>query len=147
MRLEATDAVPASVATGARRLFRPGRQATAERLVGQVRFDSATMQPAYGVRGSDDATSRQLLFEAGPFELELHTAAARAGWSVSGQLLGPTDATSGEVRLIGARASARSELTEMLEFNLPAVPSGQYRLELLVGNTTQVEVESLELGP
>ena len=95
----------------------------------------------------DDATWRQLLFEAGPFELELHTAAARAGWSVSGQLLGPTDASSGEVRLIGARASARSALTEMLEFNLPVVPAARYRLELRVGDTTQVEVESLELGP
>src|SRR5262249_5577023 len=70
MRLEATEAVPASVATGARCLFRPGararspRRALLERLVGRIRFDSATMQPAYGVRGSDDRTSRQLLFEA-----------------------------------------------------------------------------------
>jgi hypothetical protein len=153
LRLEATEAVPESVVTRARRLFHTGdarvradTHVLLERLAGVLRFDSATMQPAFGVRGGDDSPTRQLLFEAGPFELELHTAAARSGWSISGQLLGPTDATSGEVRLIGSRANARSELTEMLEFNLPVVPAGRYRLELLVGGTTQVEIDSLELG-
>jgi hypothetical protein len=152
MRLEATEAVPASIASGARRLFRPGAHAgTAthallERLVGSLRFDSAARRAVSGARQRDERTTRQLVFEAGLFELELQTRAAHAGWSVSGLLLGPTAATSGEVRLIGSLASAQSVLGETLEFSLPVVPPGRYRLELLVDETTQVEVESLELG-
>jgi hypothetical protein len=153
LRLEATEAVPDRVAPrscGLRpdraRKPTPGGAAALEQVAAALRFDSATMQPAFGVRGSGQSATRQLLFEAGPFELELHTVAARTGWSISGQLLGPTDATSGEVRLIGSRSSVRSELTEMLEFHLPVVPTGSYRLELLIGGTLQVEIDVLELG-
>jgi hypothetical protein len=135
---EATEAVPAVVAMAARRLFRPGRRDThdaLERPASRLRFDS------------DDALTRQLIYEAGPFDLELHIAVARGGWGVSGHVIGQTDAISGEVRLIGPRASVRSALTEMLEFTLRQVPPGCYRLEVLVGDTTQVEVDSLKLGP
>jgi hypothetical protein len=149
MRLEATDAVPEMVAAGARQLFRPGgrerseQTSVVERLPAQLRFDSACMQRALGMHG---CTTRQLLVEAGPFELDLRSVETKAGWSLSGQLLGPTPATAGVARLIGASASARSELTDMLEFSVPPLPAGRYHLELLVGNATQIELDSLVLG-
>jgi anti-sigma factor RsiW len=118
-----------------------------QHLRGALRFDSATMSSAFGIRGSVDASQRQLLFEAGPFEIELRTTAARDGWRISGQVLGPTDATFGEVRLVGAAANARSIMTELLEFNLPVVPAGTYGLELDVGTGATVRIESLELQP
>jgi hypothetical protein len=118
-----------------------------ERLIGVLRFDSATMLPAFGLRGVADSLTRRLLFEAGPFQLELQTTPAKAGWTIQGQLLGPTDATSGEVRLLNRKVSARCRLTELLEFNLPVVPRGTYRLELQVGAATEVCVDPLELGP
>jgi hypothetical protein len=116
------------------------------RFAGSLRFDSATMPPAFGMRGSLDATSRQLLFEAGPFEIELHTQAAGSGWKVRGQVLGPTEATSGDVRLVGARASARSTLSRLLEFNLPEVPAGRYQLELRLAHDALICIDALELG-
>jgi anti-sigma factor RsiW len=116
------------------------------RLSGSLRFDSATMPPAFGMRGGLDDTTRQLLFEAGPFEVELHTQAARSGWNVKGQVLGPTEATSGEVRLIGARSSARSMLSELLEFSLPLVPAGTYRLELRLAHDALIQIDKLDLG-
>jgi hypothetical protein len=150
MQLEATDAVPELVAAGARQLFRPGsrpRSASSsgaiKRLDAQLRFDSACMQRALGMHSG---TTRQLLAEAGPFELDLRSDAAKGGWSLSGQLLGPTAATAGEARLIGASASAQSKLTEMLEFTLPPLPAGRYYLELRVGGTTQVALDALQLG-
>jgi len=135
---EATEAVPAMVAMAARHLFRPGRPDThgaLERPASRLRFDR------------DDAMTRHLIYEAGPFDLELHIADAPGGWRVSGQVIGPTDAISGQVRLIGSLVSVRSALSEMLEFTLREVPPGRYRLEVLIGDTTQVEVESLKLGP
>jgi anti-sigma factor RsiW len=123
----------------------PGRASKIEHFAGALRFDSATMNSAFGIRGSADSSQRQLLFEAGPFEIELRTTAAREGWRISGQVLGPTDATFGEVRLVGAHANARSIMTELLEFNLPVVPAGTYGLELDVGTGATVRIESLEL--
>jgi anti-sigma factor RsiW len=122
-----------------------GRASKLQQFAGALRFDSATMNSAFGIRGSADASQRQLLFEAGPFEIELRTTAAHKGWRISGQVLGPTDATFGEVRLVGAHANARSIMTELLEFNLPVVPAGTYGLELDVGTGATVRIESLEL--
>jgi anti-sigma factor RsiW len=144
-------AMPDSVVARVRRLFMRGSHVRpepppVERLTGSLRFDSATMSGAFGVRGAGEAAQRQLVFAAGPFELELDASAVRTGWQIRGQLLGPTDATSGEVRLTGPNGSARSQLTEMLEFNLPALPAGNYRLELEFGSNRRVEIECLELG-
>jgi hypothetical protein len=115
-------------------------------LTGALRFDSATMPPAFGMRGGITATDRQLLFEAGPFEIELHMCAEASGWNLSGQVLGPTDAVSGEVRLIGMPASTRSMLSELLEFNLLAVPAGAYRLELRLDPGALLHIDSLAVG-
>lgn len=116
-------------------------------FTGVLRFDSATMAPAFGMRGASESNDRQLLFEAGPFEVELHTRGGRAGWNISGQVLGPTDATSGQVRLIGTRASVRSRLSELLEFRLPIVPAGSYRLELRLAAEALLQIGPVELGP
>jgi hypothetical protein len=124
----------------------PGTGGGFQHLSGALRFDSATAPAAFGVRSGSSAP-RQRLFEAGPFELELQTAAVRSGWTISGQVLGPTDATSGVVRLIGQRSQARSELTELLEFKLPVVAAGRYRLEVEVGDSARVEIDDLEIGP
>jgi hypothetical protein len=151
-RFDDTPAAPDSLVARARRLFQPGADGQlsptgpVERLVGTLRFDSATMPPAFGLRGAADRATRRLLFEAGAFELDLQTTRAKAGWTISGQLLGPTDATSGEVRLLGGKVNARCDLNELLEFTLPVVPTGKYRLELQAGGATQVSIESLELG-
>jgi hypothetical protein len=98
------------------------------------------------MRGGTASSDRQLVFEAGPFEVELHTRQERAGWSISGQVLGPTDATSGEVRLIGPRTSTRSALSALLEFRLPFAPNGTYRLELRLDGDAVLRIDSLVLG-
>ena len=108
-----------------------------------LRFDSATTPPASQTR----ASTRQLLFEAGPFEIELHTRAQRNGWAISGQVLGPTEATDGEVLLIGTQATVRSRLSELLEFRFAQLPAGRYRLELHLTADGVLHVDARELGP
>jgi len=135
------------VLTRARRLLsRRSVGATSAQFHAVLRFDSATMTPAYGMRGSPDATIRQLVFEAGPFEIELLTRAERGRWVVSGQVLGPTEATAGEVRLVGQHARARSSLSGLLEFSFGRVPAGQYRLDVQLVPGALLQVEALRLG-
>lgn len=131
-----------TLSTGILRRSEPARG----RVMGRLRFDSATMPPGFGTRGSTDGNDRQLVFQAGSFEVELHTRQHRAGWSIRGKVLGPTDATAGEVRLIDHRTRARSALSERLEFRLPVVPRGAYRLELRLDSDAVLQIDFLPLG-
>jgi anti-sigma factor RsiW len=154
MRSDDSESAPEHVINRAVRLFdtvtsvAPRSPGVLERLVAVLRFDSAVGVPAFGLRvGSDDA-SRQMLFSAQPYELELRTRPVGHGWSVAGQLLGPAETVDyGEVELIGTDTTVQAPLTELLEFNLPTVPPGTYRLELRFDDQGAIEIPTLELGP
>lgn len=156
MQGDETESAPEHVVNRAVRLVRQHKNmainGTSNRLIKQlkacIRFDSANATPAFGLRVGADEATRQLLFEARPYELELRTRAARGGWLVAGQLLGPADSVaSGEVELIGPDTSVHARMTELLEFSLPAVPAGTYRLKLHLNQGTEIDVPALEVGP
>jgi anti-sigma factor RsiW len=154
MRSDNTESAPEHVINRAVRLFdsvtsvAPRSPGVLERLVGVLRFDSAFAAPAFGLRVGSDEASRQMLFSAQPYELELRTRPVGHGWSVAGQLLGPAETVDyGEVELIGNEATVQAPLSEQLEFSLPAVPPGTYRLELRFDDAGAIEIPSLELGP
>jgi anti-sigma factor RsiW len=153
MRSDDSESAPEHVINRAVRLFNtftasePRSTGLIERLVAIMRFDSAHAVPAFGLRVGADEASRQFLFDAQPYELELRTRPMPGGWSVAGQLLGPAETVDfGEVELIGDDARVQAPLSELLEFNLPAVPSGTYRLELRFDDERAIEIPSLELG-
>ena len=153
MRSDDSESAPEHVINRAIRLFNvhtasaPRSTSIMERLVGIIRFDSAHAAPAFGLRVGADEASRQMLFEAQPYELELRTRPLGGGWSVAGQLLGPAETVDyGEVELIGDQARVQAPLSQLLEFNLPAVPSGTYRLEFRFDDERAIEIPSLELG-
>ena len=155
MRTDNMESPPEHVVHRAVRLFRQHRikmQAEPayllQRLVGMLRFDSAVAAPAVGLRVGTDEATRQLVFDAQPYEVELRMRTTSRGWAVVGQLLGPAESVeAGDVELIGADTTVRASLTELLEFSLPSVPAGTYRLELHVDERTNIEIPSLELGP
>ncbi len=153
MRSDESESAPEHVINRAVRLFdmytasEPRSTGLMERLVAILRFDSAHAVPAFGLRVGADEASRQFLFDAQPYELELRTRPMPGGWSVAGQLLGPAETVDyGEVELIGDDARVQAPLSELLEFSLPAVPSGTYRLELRFDDERAIEIPSLELG-
>jgi hypothetical protein len=151
MRTDQTEAAPEHVVKRAVRLFaqrRPSVHAdVVQHLIGVLRFDSAGAAPAFGLRvGADDAM-RQMLYEAEEYEIELRTSTAANGATVVGQLLGAAGPLeSADVELVGAEARVRTRLTDLLEFSLPAVPPGIYRLELRLDSSTAIEIPSLNLG-
>jgi hypothetical protein len=153
MRSDDSEPAPDYIVNRAVRLFnsfRPGEQRFAgmlERLVAILRFDSASAAPAFGLRVGSEEGGRQMIFSAQPYELELRTRPVGHGWSVAGQLLGPAEKVDfGEVELIGTEANVQARLSELLEFSLPAVPPGTYRLELRFDDARAIEIPSLELG-
>lgn len=124
---------------GARRAESPG---LVRRVVAALAFDSSARTPAYGVRSGPASTARQLLFNAGDFDVDLRLAAGGDGWTVSGQVLGPC--VGGEVEVEGGAVGFRVPLNDLCEFTLPPVPEGVYTLRLRVAET-EVEIPALSL--
>jgi hypothetical protein len=112
------------------------------RIVASLRFDSAKLPLAIGIRAGV-AAMRQLLFYAEGHELDLRVTPTGSLWVVSGQLLGPEG--SGQVELQSPTGSVHTVLNDLCEFTLPAVPPGSYRLTLRLANL-EIEVAWLEVG-
>lgn len=103
------------------------------RLLATLSFDSGRAAPlAYGMRGSATGP-RQILFSAEGHDIDLRVAAAGAGWSLHGQVLGPD--ARGRARAFGDDGVERAaaELDELGEFRLewPAAGRCILRLELV----------------
>jgi hypothetical protein len=102
------------------------------RLMAALSFDSGGASPlAFGMR-STGATMRQLLYtvEGRDVDLRVASGAQPHTYLLSGQVLGPD--SSGTVTLETQAGGARVQvvLSELGEFQLPAVPAGTYRLTL-----------------
>jgi hypothetical protein len=129
-------------------VWQPRRQAEATpgllpRLLAVLTFDSGAASPlAFGMRSGGDAT-RQMLFSAEGHDVDLRispadesrAAAQNSQWVLAGQVLGP--AAGGDVILANNHGAevARTALSELGEFRLPAVAPGNYTVTLRLGAT------------
>lgn len=138
------DASPQSVAA-VLRLFRLQRKTTEsalKKIFAALKFDSLTLTPAFGLRAGA-SSERQVLFNAGEYDLELQIRPTGKGWIVSGQVLGPCE--GGQIEMRGDKASAQATLNDLCEFTLPQVEAGHYDLTLRLGDV-ELEVTELKLG-
>ncbi|HEX6622173.1 MAG TPA: zf-HC2 domain-containing protein [Pyrinomonadaceae bacterium] len=152
MRTDDSMDVPHGLVSDAIRMFRS--HPSVERAPGLLRrvlatlsFDSSALTPAFGVRSGQAAPARQMLFSAGGFDIDLRLAEGGAGWTISGQVLGPCDG-GGRVEVLSADDQERvaaADLNDLCEFTLPPVAAGAYVLRLRLGET-EVEVPGLDLG-
>lgn len=117
------------------------------RILAVLSFDSwAAPAPALAMR-SAGGTSRHLLFTAQGRDVDLRISPGRAGYTLSGQILGP-DGAGAAVELCDEPAgvpSARALLDDLGEFRLDGIGRGTYRLTLRVGGD-QIELPPLEVG-
>ncbi len=136
------DARPQAIARAVA-LFRPAEPAPSplRRLIAALTFDSGMAQPALAMRSSAPA-ARQVLLEAGPYDLDLRIVPSGALWTVSGQVLSP--GTSGRVELRGSE-TASAALNALGEFNLGPLPAGSYTLDVELADVA-IEFSALELG-
>jgi anti-sigma factor RsiW len=144
MRTDAAEEPPSYVIDRAVQLFRSRRAAASplRHLLAALRFDSGQMQPALGVRAAA-AASRQLLFSADVYDLDLRVVATGELWAVSGQVLGPGE--GGHVELRGRTGTIETAMSVVREFVLPPVPAGAYTLILHLPEVV-VEIPELPVG-
>lgn len=149
MRDDTNEDAPPEVVAEAVKLFRahttsfePSRL---RRLVAVLKFDSAQMSPAHGVRSGQTDMQRQILFSTHEYDLDLRIASGDGNWLISGQVFGP-ECAGGQIELEGDSGMTRAKLNDQCEFDLSPVPTGSYTVRLLLTNTV-VEIPELELRP
>jgi hypothetical protein len=117
------------------------RPSLPQRIMAALRLDGL-QQPMPALRAGRP-TMRQMLFDAGPYVVDLRIAPSGNSWAVTGQLLGPY--TGGYVELHGPAERVRSDLSELSRFRLPPVLAGNYALTLRL-DAVEIEIADLELG-
>lgn len=146
MRDDNSEDAPRDLLANAIGLFQSARSerpsSLGRKILAVLSFDSLNSAPAFGTR-SGIGESRQLLYSADESDIDLHITGKGDGWIVSGQILGGA-CEGGQVELEGESVVERADLNETCEFNLPVVPSGEYKLVLRLPDL-EVEVTRLEL--
>lgn len=121
--------------------------AAVRRIVASLSFDSwAAPAPSLAMR-SAASSNRQLLFTSPGRDVDLRVLAARAGFTLSGQVLGP-DESGATIELQDEPASqppVRVALDDLGAFRFDGVPRGVYRLVLRVGDD-EIELPPLDVG-
>jgi len=132
----------------------PGALATAvsgavRRLQAVLTFDSWASTPgALGLRSaSAPAQTRQLMFNAGDRDIDLRIAAAAGSYVLAGQILGPEERGSIEIRVDTADHPLPSSvaLDDFGSFELAALRAGQYSLSLHFASGT-IELPPITVG-
>jgi hypothetical protein len=146
MRTDRAEDAPPVLISDAINLFRSRAKSVEpsliKRIAAALSFDSFQMSPAFGVRSGQSAT-RQLLYSAGDYDLDLRVTQSGEVWNVSGQILG-IECAGAQIEFVSQSTSARADLNEQCEFALSALPSGSYQLRLRVKDL-EVEIPQLEL--
>lgn len=139
---------PRDVIAYAMNLFGKGREATkpsrVRRLIAVLSFDSSmNLAPAFGVRSGQTA-SRQLVYSVEGKDIDLRVVAKEDQWLIAGQVLGQ-ECIGGEVNLEGESGSASASISELCEFILPPVASGDYKLHVRF-DRIELEISHLQIG-
>lgn len=147
MRADNSVDAPPAVIARAVSLFRPRAVEPApslrQRLLALLTFESTPLTPAFGLR-SAESTTRQMIFAAGDYDIDLRVTPTAAGWQLAGQVLGP-DAGSGVATLVIDGATVTAPLDANATFTFPALPAGQGALTLHCADIELV-IEALPIG-
>jgi len=111
-----------------------------QRILAVLQLDSKQSPVALGLRSLEQSSTRQLLYNAGKYDLVLQITSANTAWVVVGQLLGPC--VDGQVEVYSPTIMTQVKLNDQCEFELPPLPQGSYTLTLQL---TGVEIEVTEL--
>lgn len=117
------------------------------RLRAALAFDSWAAGPlALGLRGGT-ATARHMVFTVDGRDIDLRIDATRAGYVLTGQILGPDERV--EIALRRATDTApglHAAIDDMGEFHFDPVPGGHYLVTLKLP-TALVDLPLIEFGP
>jgi len=147
MRADNSQDAPRDLIQNAITLFETRRSVAktplAQRILAALSFDSFQNAPAFAVRGGQSDT-RQLLYSAGDYDLDLRIAQSGQTWKLSGQLLG-AGCAGGSIEIKSEAAVAQAALNDQCEFVFSEIPSGSYDLHLSLSNL-EIDIPPLQLG-
>lgn len=109
---------------------------------GILRLDSLNLGPAFGLRSASASQSRQLLYSINGGTLDLRVASTKAGFDLTGQVLGLIG--GGTVMLESASTLAESSIDADGMFRFKDVASGTYKLSLKTGDD-HCQIDDIQL--
>ena len=118
------------------------KRSFANRLAGLLIFDDWKPEFALNERLSFQDT-RQFLYRAGDYSIDLRVRYAADKCFVSGQLF--PENPSAVVRIYNAKYSAEASLNEYGEFDFAPVEQGIYQLQIILGDET-IEINDISLS-
>lgn len=140
-----TETVPQAVTANLLNIYQPSKpqsKATLrEHLRGILTFDDWLPEFAVHERLAFSDT-RQMLFRAEHFEIDLRLNFAGNKCQISGQIF--PDCTSGEVEISSENFSEKVSLNEYCEFVLPFVSEGIYDFKIILKDT-QIKIPQVSL--
>ncbi len=117
------------------------KKSLARRLFGSLVFDD--WQPEFAVQERlSFLETRQLLYRADGYEIDLRLTFGGGKCQVSGQIF--PDCTVGAIKIFSEKTSAQIDLNEHCEFVLPMIDEGIYSLQAEMSGET-IEIENLSL--
>lgn len=117
------------------------KQSFAKRLRGVLAFDDWLPEFAVNERLAYTDT-RQMLFRANGFEIDLRLQFAGGKCQPSGQIF--PDCTNGEIEIVAADFTEKVSLNEYCEFVLPFVSEGIYDFKIRLKNA-EIEISQISL--
>ena len=142
MRSDTAADAPRDVLLSAINICSRDREPVVPRIVAVLTFDSRNASVAFGMR-SLHTRSHQMLYSAQETDVDLRIAVQNEECIVAGQVI-RRDCTGGRVRVAGTAGSAETDLNELCEFTLPAIPLGTYSLIVRL-HDLEIEIPQLEL--
>jgi hypothetical protein len=147
LRESSVEEPPAHAVGAVKSLFRarPPRPAPLGAVLAAIlRFDSARMAPAFALRSGAPA-GRQLIYSAGPYDVDLRITPAGGRWAVSGQLLGEELGGPAWAEVVGHGETLSAELSSLYEFAFTPLRPGRYTLAIEVAGRT-LRLPDVDLG-
>ena len=149
MKIDESGDAPPVALDFAKNLFRARKQLAApetsvtQKILATLKLDVSPFSPAFGERSAAAEAVRQMLFEAGDFDLDLRVRAGASGFNLAGQVLGEL-AEQNLIGLENAEFKAATSIGESGEFKIQNVPPGSYELILRMG-ATEIIIQDLAL--
>lgn len=140
MRRDDAKDAPAEALNFAFNLFRtrkqlfPREQTVSQKILATLKLDVSPFSPVFGERSAAASSERQILFDAGNFDVDLRIREAEIGFNLAGQILGElSDRNS--IRLENKERKFEANVSSLGEFEIRNVSAGIYDLTLLLGDT------------
>lgn len=138
MQSDRSSDAPPEALNFARNLFRAdkrfaaGSRSAGSRILATLKLNVAPFAPVFDERSASASAERQMLFDAGEYDVDLRIRANDKDFNLLGQILGEL---TGQIslKLQSSDFTGETSVSEIGEFKIENVPAGNYDLTLQIG--------------